>query len=110
MKKVWPYVLEIGRWLLVLFLLAPVLHPHGGKWEFSRVIIGEALLVIFVGKLFYDTVIWKFTRQRRSAGQDAISMLAMLFALGLVIVVFVLLVGVTLLHYFLGIAAGPGLP
>ena len=109
MKKAWPYVIEVARWALVLFLLAPVLHPRGGRWEFTRVLVGEALLVIFIGKLFYDTVIWKFTRQRRTAGRDILSMLGMLVAVGLVVVLFVLLVGATLMRYFQGLSAREGL-
>ena len=107
MKRLAPYLWEIGKWAVVIALLLPLLHPRGGMLEFARVVVGEALLIIFVGKLFYDTVIWKFTRRRRSAGQDAFSLLGMLAAAGIVLALFLTLVGVTLMQYFRSLSAGP---
>jgi len=91
---------EVFKWALVLFLLFPLVRPAGGMLEFVRVVAGEALLIIFIGKLFYDTVIWKFTRQRRTARQDLIALIGMALGVGLIMIVFFLLVGITLLQYF----------
>jgi hypothetical protein len=97
---------ELLKWGIVVLLIWPVFHPKGGLLEFTRVVIGEALLIIFIGKLFYDTVIWKFTRTRRSAKQNFAALLGMLVAIGTVMILFFLLVGFTLLQYFQNVRSG----
>ncbi len=93
------YGLEIGKWLLVIYLIFPLVTVMNGPISFARVVIGEALLIIFIGKMFYDTVIWKFTRQRRAAGQDWLAMAGMVVAIGFVLILFFVLFGITMLQY-----------
>ena len=98
-SKILVYVWEIGKWALVLFFIYPLISAMENPIDFSRVVIGEALLIIFMGKIFYDTIIWKFTQKRRDAGQDFIAILGMLLAVGFILVLFLVLFAVTLLHF-----------
>ena len=70
-----------------------------GTIDFSRVVIGEALLIIFFGKIFYDTVIWKFVHSRKDAGKELIGMIGLLISIGFILTMFFILFGVTLLLY-----------
>lgn len=56
--KVFRYILEIGRWVLVGYLLFPLRRRMHLPLEFTRTALGIALFVIFSGKLLYDFVIW----------------------------------------------------
>lgn len=67
--------------------------------NFARVVVGELLLIIFIGKIFYDTVIWKFTRDRRSAGQDFIALAGMIVAIGFILMIFFILFALSFLKY-----------
>ena len=48
---------------------------NGVAVGFTRIVIGETLLIIFIGKMFYDTVIWKFIRKRNDTGKEIIGMI-----------------------------------
>jgi hypothetical protein len=98
-SKIGLYIWEICKWALVLFLLYPLIFTMENTIDFSRVVIGEALLIIFIGKIFYDTIVWKFTQQNRDAGQDFIAILGMLLAVGFILVVFLFLFAVTFLQF-----------
>lgn len=98
--KITSYALEIGKWVLVIYLLLPLTKAMNGIVDFSRVVVGEALLIIFIGKMFYDTVIWKFIRKRQEPGKELIGMIGMLLSIGMIIIMFFILFGVTLLLYF----------
>jgi predicted ABC-type exoprotein transport system permease subunit len=98
-SKILSYIWEIGKWILVLFLLYPLISTMSGPVNFSRVVIGEALLIIFIGKIFYDTIIWKFTNQRKAAGQDFISLIGILLTVSFILVLFLVLFALTLRQY-----------
>ena len=98
-NKLTAYGLEIGKWVLVIYLIFPLVTVINGPIAFTQVVIGEALLIIFIGKMFYDTVIWKFTRQRRAPGQDWLAMAGMMVAIGFILILFFVLFGITLLRY-----------
>lgn len=92
------YAWEVGKWALVIYLIFPLTSVLNGPIDFARIVIGEALLIIFIGKIFYDTIIWKFVRQRQSAGQDVIAMIGILLAIGLILVLFGLVISMTLMQ------------
>ena len=94
------YTWEIGKWALVIYLLLPLTKAMNGVVDFNRIVIGETLLIIFIGKMFYDTVIWKFIRTRNEVGKEIIGMIGLLVSIGFILVMFFLLFGVTLLLYF----------
>ncbi|MEE9170633.1 MAG: hypothetical protein V3U73_12790 [bacterium] len=98
-SKFLSYAWEIGKWLLVLYLIMPLATAMNGTVGFARVVVGEALLIIFIGKIFYDTVIWKFVRQQQARGRELIGMLGMLAAIGFILIMFFLLAGVTTMIY-----------
>jgi len=78
--------LEVGKWLLVLWLLWPVRKANIAPVEFTRVVIGILLFIIFAGKLFFDTVIMSIIRQRRTTvKRDVITLLGIVLVLGLVV-------------------------
>ena len=98
-SKVLVYIWEIGKWGLVIFLLYPFITTIKGPMNFARVVFGEMLLIIFIGKMFYDTIIWKFTRERRAAGQEFIAMAGMILAVGFILIIFLILFAITSLKY-----------
>lgn len=106
MNKFLIYAWEIGKWGLVIYLLWPLTGAFNGKIEFARVVIGEALMIILIGKLFYDTVIWKFIRQRQTAGKELIGLLGIIASVGFILVMFFLLFGITILMYLRGQSSG----
>jgi hypothetical protein len=77
---------EVGKWLLVLWLLWPVRNANIAPVEFTRVVLGVLLFIIFAGKVFFDTVIMSIIRQRRtSAKRDIITLLGIVSVMGLVV-------------------------
>lgn len=86
MKEWGGTALEVGKWLLVLWLLWPVRNANIAPVEFTRVVIGVLLFIIFAGKLFFDTVIMSIIRQRRtSVKRDIVTLLGIVLVLGLVV-------------------------
>ena len=101
-SKLLAYTWEIGKWVVVIYLLLPLASAMDGTIDFARVVVGEALLIIFIGKMFYDTVIWKFVRQQQARGRELIGMLGMLAAIGFILIMFFLLAGITAMTYLRG--------
>ena len=93
--------LEIGKWVLVLWLLWPVRHAINGPVDFSRVVLGILLFVIFAGKLFYDTIIMDILKQRRtSVKQDVLSMIGIVLVLSLVVGLLLFFVGFVIIELY----------
>lgn len=94
-------ILELAKWILVLWLLWPLRHAAGGPVAFTRIALGILLFVIFAGKLFYDTVIMGILRRRRtSVRQDLISMLGITLGIALVVGMLMLFVGFVFVELF----------
>jgi hypothetical protein len=86
--------LELGKWILVLWLLWPIRNAAAGPVDFVRVAVGIMLFIIFAGKLFYDTVIMGILRQRRtSVKQDILSFAGIILVMSLVVGFLLLFVG-----------------
>ena len=88
--------LEIGKWVLVLWLLWPIRGASAGPGlvDFVRVAAGILLFIIFAGKLFYDTIIMGILRQRRtSVKQDILSFVGIILVMSIVVGFLLLFVG-----------------
>jgi hypothetical protein len=84
---------EIGKWLLVVWLLWPLGRPVPGKFTVVRIVLGGCLFVIFTGKVFYDVLILDYIRQKRtSIKRDIVTLIA-------VVVIIALLVGLVLVLF-----------
>ena len=100
-KKRFSWILEIGKWILVLWLLWPLRHASNRPVAFVRVVVGIALFVIFSGKLFYDMVITGFIRQKRTTpGQDLLTVLGSVVVIALVVGLLLFFVGLMFVALF----------
>jgi hypothetical protein len=100
-KKRFSWILEIGKWVLVLWLLWPLRHASNRPGAFVRVVVGIALFVIFSGKLFYDMVITGFIRQKRTTpGQDLLTVLGSVVVIALVVGLLLFFVGLMFVALF----------
>ncbi len=89
---------EIGKWLLVVWLLWPLGRPVPGRWTVARIVLGVCLFVIFAGKVLYDVIIMDYIRQKRtSVKRDIFTLVAM-------VTIIALLVGLVLVLFGLFIA------
>ncbi len=83
--------LEIFKWAFIIWLLWPLSRlSQEGLNQFTRVLFGILLFIIFTGKVLYDTIFVGLIKQRRtSMKQDAILLLGVIlvlcFMLGLII-------------------------
>ncbi len=97
------------RWALVIWLLLPLLGLVRGSFSVGRVVLGIALFVVFSGKLFYDTMISEFIRQKRpSLKQDMIGILGMILGVLLIVGFVVVMVGLLLARWQESAATGMG--
>lgn len=95
------------RWALVIWLLWPLLGLVRGSVSVGRVVLGIALFVVFSGKLFYDTMISEFIRQKRpSLKQDMIGILGMIVGVLLIVGFVVVMVGLLLARWQESVATG----
>jgi len=93
--------LEIAKWVLVLWLLWPLRHATSGPVDFTRVLLGILLFIIFAGKVFYDTIIMGILRQRRtSAKQDIITLIGMVAGISLVVGLLIVFVGYAIVQLY----------
>ena len=84
--KLLRYILEIGRWALVAYLLFPLRRRMHFPLEFTRTALGIVLFVIFAGKMFYDRVIWKhLLGASRDTGRDLLSMVVIVLLIALLV-------------------------
>jgi hypothetical protein len=100
-------VYEALRWAFVIWLLWPLLGLVRGSISVGRVVLGIALFVVFAGKLFYDTMIGEFVRQKRpSWKQDFMGLLGMILGMLLIVGFVVVMVGLLLARWQESTAAG----
>ncbi len=94
-------VLEGGKWALVIWLLWPLQGAASGPINFTRVVLGILLFILFSGKLFYDTVVMGMIRQRRTTvRQDLMSLIGMVAGIAVVVGLAVMLVGLMMVQLF----------
>ncbi|NOY76998.1 MAG: hypothetical protein GXO76_03915 [Calditrichaeota bacterium] len=97
--------LEIGKWLVVLYLLLPIGTPITSRMQVFKITAGIALAIVFVGKTFYDTIVYKFTRYRDSPGKDLIAFAGVFLVFVLVIGFFIGVLGFVLMQYYRNLGA-----
>jgi hypothetical protein len=73
-KKLLRTAIEIGKWVLVFWLLLPIRGSMQARVDFSRVMLGVLLAVLFIGKRLYDTVIDGYKKNRERS--DIVDFLA----------------------------------
>ncbi len=99
-SKIHSYILEIGKWALVIWLLLPMRSAMQGTIEFTRVGLGVILFVIFVGKLLYDVTYFpKQHKSESSAGKDLISMIGIVLGIALLVLLLVFFVAMYVINY-----------
>ena len=91
---------EIFKWAVVVWLLWPIVELGRQRLSITRVVAGICLFVVFAGKLFYDTLIMEFVRQRRTtAKQDLVALLGMIGAVLLLAGLVVVMTGLLILQW-----------
>ena len=99
--------LEILKWAFVVWLLWPIVELGRQRMSVARVVAGICLFVVFAGKLFYDTLITEFIRQRRTtAKQDLMALLGMIAAVFLLAGLVIGMVGLLITQWQKSVAAG----
>jgi hypothetical protein len=98
---------EILKWAFVAWLLWPIVWLGRQRLSVARVVAGICLFVVFAGKLFYDTLISEFVRQRRTtAKQDLVALLGMIGAVLLLAGLVVVMTGLLILQWQKDAAGG----
>ena len=93
-EKKWLWVVEVGKWGLVVWLLSPLFTAMEKPVGFWRIVLGVLLFIVSVGKLFYDVVIMDMLQRRReSTLADIITMVGIVFVFLVVIGVVVFFAG-----------------
>ncbi|MFQ5753647.1 MAG: hypothetical protein ACE5HI_16780 [bacterium] len=98
--KIYSYLLEIGKWVLVLWLILPLKNALQGSVDFGRVALGVVLFIIFAGKMLYDVVF--FPRQHQaesSAGKDLLSMVGIVVGMAFIVLILVFFVALYVIKY-----------
>jgi hypothetical protein len=97
-KKIALYVWEAGKWIVVIWLLWPLQHTLSGKMDFSRIVLGILLFVIFAGKLFYDSIMRGYHSDEGKGWKDLLAILGMVGAMVLLIAAVVAIFGILLFN------------
>ena len=85
-KKLFRALVEIGKWALVFWLLLPIRGSLEARVDFSRVMLGVLLAILFIGKRLYDTVIDGFKKNReRSDIVDFLATVAIVILVALLV-------------------------
>lgn len=65
-NKFLSYAFEAAKWGIVVWLLWPLLSFQGAKMPLWRMMAGVMLIVIYLGKTFYDIIINNFKQRKES--------------------------------------------
>jgi len=85
-KKTGGIISELFKWGVIIWLLLPIQHASQSPVNFFRVTVGVALFIIFIGKIFYDTVIQGLMRKKRdSLKKDMITLVGIIMIIGLIV-------------------------
>lgn len=86
--------LEVLKWGLVIFLLLPLFQKHlPDPYDFPRIILGVLLLVLFVGKMFYDFMLEKPNSEQRALWLELLRMLGVVLIIAAMIAAVILFIG-----------------
>ncbi|MBN1480430.1 hypothetical protein EH223_20445 [candidate division KSB1 bacterium] len=93
-KKLFSVIFEIVKWGIVLWLLWPLLSFQAERMSLWRVVLGVMLIVIYVGKMFYDFILGNFKRQKeRYTVADLLLLVGAIAIIAIIIGGTILLVG-----------------
>ena len=93
-QKVWIVFSEIAKWIVIVYLFWPLVVMQSAKLPLWRMMLGVLLLVIFVGKLFYDYVLDTLKKNReRSPLSHLISMVVSISIIAVIIAGLLMLFG-----------------
>jgi len=85
-ERWWSFPLEILKWGLVVWLLWPLQNALSERVSFTRIAFGILLLVLFTGKLLYDTLLDPLlTGRRRESKLDWVTVIVVVLLLALVV-------------------------
>jgi hypothetical protein len=88
------FLVAVAKWLLVAWLLSPLRGRMHLAIDFTRSALGILLFLIFAGKMFYDSVIWKqVTGRSRGTAADLLSLAAMVLIIAMLVAVTVFFIG-----------------
>ncbi|MBN1560713.1 hypothetical protein JW998_10715 [candidate division KSB1 bacterium] len=80
------YLLNIAKWAIVVWLLWPLLTMQAERMSLWRVVLGVMLVVIYVGKMFYDFVLDHFKQKKeRYTVVDLLMLVAFIAVVALLI-------------------------
>jgi hypothetical protein len=92
--KVKLILLELAKWILVIWLLFPITLVQEKVISFPRIMAGIMLFVIFSGKMFYDLMLKKRDRNsERSNGADLLAMIGAAVVISMIVGLFVVMIG-----------------
>jgi len=85
-RRWWSFPLEIVRWAVVIWLLWPLQNALSERVSFTRIAVGILLLVLFTGKLLYDTLLDPLlTGRRRDSKLDWVTLVVVILLVALVV-------------------------
>jgi len=95
LKTIILYIVEFGKWILVIWLLYPALYVNTGKpLNPYRFIGGLTLFIIFLGKTFYDIVLRKmYFKKEKTTRQEIFSIIGTVILLALAVALVIFLIG-----------------
>ncbi len=104
MKTIWkkaaPWLIELVKWGTVVYLLLPLRNAGEEAIDFSRVVLGILLFILFSGKMFYDAILDQYKRRKAtSAGGELIAMIGMVVVMAIVVGLVVVSIGLTVYFY-----------
>jgi hypothetical protein len=99
-RRLITYAVEIGKWVLVIWLIWPIHKAVTNKVDIPRLLLGMLLFIIFAGKLFYDTVLQGQLKFREGSGRRGILEILGI-AIGLAFLVGTMILFIGLLTFFI---------
>jgi uncharacterized membrane protein YcjF (UPF0283 family) len=93
-NKTLQHVLGIAKWVIVVWLLWPLLTLQAEKMSLWRMMLGIMLVVIYVGKMFYDFILDHFKQKKeRYTVTDLLMLVVFIAIIAIIIGGTILLVG-----------------
>jgi hypothetical protein len=84
-KRYFSAAREIAQWALVVFLFWPILIMQTARMPLWRMMLGVLLLVIFIGKLFYDYTLAHY--EKKSQRPQWVNLLSLVASITMIAVI-----------------------
>jgi ABC-type multidrug transport system permease subunit len=93
-------IAQSAKWLLVAWLLYPLRRRMHLPIDFTRSALGILLFIIFAGKMFYDSIVWRqVTGRSREGWQDLLSLAAMVLIIAMLLAVTIFFIGLYIVNF-----------